>query len=81
MKPYKGDKTDIYSLSVILLYLVNGKNEKNNEIKFEHYSKEFKDLYLKMNAEDEDERPTIDDILKDKWVDEIKNIDFNIEKK
>ena len=33
-----------------------GKNEKNNEIKFDNYSKEFKDLYLKMNAENEEEK-------------------------
>ena len=79
-KPYKGDKADIYSLSILLLYLVNGLEQNKKTINIGRFSKEFEELYLKMNSENEDERPTIDEILKYKWFDEIRNEDKNIEK-
>ena len=34
----------------------------------------FKELYIKMVSFDEEKRPTIDEILEDKWFDEIKNL-------
>ena len=34
-------------------------------------SKEFKDLYIKMVAENPSKRPTIEEILKDEWMKEI----------
>ena len=79
-KPYKGDKADIYSLSILLLYLVNGLEQNKETINIGKFSKEFEELYLKMNSENEDERTTIDEILKYKWFDEIRNEDKNIEK-
>ena len=79
-KRYKGDKADIYSLSILLLYLVNGLEQNIKTINIGKFSKEFEELYLKMNSENEDERPTKDEILKYKWFDGIRNEDKNIEK-
>ena len=47
--------------------------EKNKP--FENLPKEFKDLYIKMISYKPIERPSIEDILKDKWMEEIKNLE------
>ena len=107
LKPYNGEKVDIFALGVILFNLVTGKyafrfkkktdpgykdiyiniKEKNypsfwklvskniNEVK-----EEFKELYVKMIAYKPAERPSIEKILKDKWLEEInKKSDKEIE--
>ena len=60
--------------------MVNGLEQNKKTINIGRFYKEFEELYLKMNSENEDERPTIDEILKYKWFDEIRNEDKNIEK-
>ena len=44
-------------------------------------SEEFKNLYVKMVAKNPEERPSIDDILKDKWMEEIIDIKKDEKKK
>ena len=44
-------------------------------------SKEFKDLYVKMVAKNPEERPSIEDILKDDWMKEINDIKNDEKKK
>ena len=98
--PYNGDKADIFSLGVILFFLVThlspfpsarnddlyyrqirNKNENKywnmlpNEIQTYNLSPEVKRLFFRMVAFNEDDRPTLDQILADHWFDEIRNLD------
>ena len=43
-------------------------------INIDEFSNEFKNLYIKMVAFNPKERPTIDEILNDDWIKEIKNL-------
>ena len=40
---------------------------------YSNISEEFKNLFVRMVAYEEKERPTIDEILKDKWFDELRD--------
>ena len=98
--PYNGDKADIFSLGVILFFLVThlfpfpsarnddlyyrqirNKNENKywnmqpNEIQTYNLSPEVKRLFFRMVAFNENDRPTLDQILADQWFDEIRNLD------
>ena len=103
-KEYLGVKADIFSLGVIVFYLVVGKDtfkrakakdalynliilkkkqvyfdtlcDIYEEIKSLNLTKEFKDLYCSMIAFEEEDRPeNIGEVLKDKWFNEIENLD------
>ena len=56
---------------------VNSKEKYWEKVEAKHNispSELFKELYIKMVSFDEEKRPTIDEILEDKWFDEIKNL-------
>ena len=44
------------------------------QLKIESFNDDFKDLYFRMIAYEENERPTLDEILNSKWLDEINNL-------
>ena len=46
-----------------------------NDVETYNLSPEVKDLFLRMVAFNENDRPNIDQILADHWLDEIKNLD------
>ena len=45
----------------------------NSDKSYSNISEEFKNLFVRMVAYEENERPTIDEILKDKWFDELRD--------
>ena len=45
----------------------------NSDKSYSYISEEFKNLFVRMVAYEENERPTIDEILKDKWFDELRD--------
>ena len=45
----------------------------NCDKSYSNISEEFKNLFVRMVAYEENERPTIDEILKDKWFDELRD--------
>ena len=60
----------------IYRYIVNNQineywNSLPNEIKNINLSQEFKDLYIRMVSFDENNRPTIDQILNDNWFNDL----------
>ena len=83
-KLYSGDKTDIYCLGACLYYLVTGQSP--NKIKNEDFlnnnpsgimnkfSPELYNLLIRMLAYKEEDRPSVDEILSDKWFDEIRQL-------
>lgn len=46
---------------------------KKSDKSFSNISEEFKHLFVRMVAYEENERPTIDEILKDKWFDDLRD--------
>ena len=80
-KTYNGIDADIFGLGVLLLNLVKGKCFKNanddsyqsikDNINEEKLSDEFKKLFVRMVAYEPKERPKINDILKDPWLNEL----------
>ena len=45
----------------------------NSDKSYSNISEDFKNLFVRMVAYEENERPTIDEILKDKWFDELRD--------
>ena len=45
----------------------------NSDKSYSNVSEDFKNLFVRMVAYEENERPTIDEILKDKWFDELRD--------
>ena len=75
LKPYNGEKVDIFALGVILFNLVTGKYAFRFKKKTDPG---YKDIYI--NIKEPAERPSIEKILKDKWLEEInKKSDKEIE--
>ena len=59
------------------LYNLVYKNQKESFFKLLHiesFNSDFKDLYYSMIAYNEKDRPTLDEILESKWLDEINNM-------
>lgn len=96
-KKYDGLKADIFSLGVVLFYLITGKvgfkTATNKDplyrlIIIKHYSyywklvhneikplsEELKNLYIKMISYNPKERPSVDEILNDNWLKEIREL-------
>ena len=63
------------------LYRLIIKNKKDEYLKklsksinsFDELSQQFKNLFVKMISYEEDDRPSIEDVLKDKWFEDINN--------
>ena len=89
---YIGDKADIYSLGVILYVLHTGqlpkdflfRKENDNYLQnipkeiMDKFSPELKNLLTRMTVYNGSDRPSIDEILNDKWFDEIRQLDKEV---
>ena len=60
--------------SLYNLVIENQKESFFKKLGIESFNNDFKDLYYSMIAYNEEDRPTLDEILKSKWLDEINNL-------